>query len=51
MATAGISKVVDGLSDTNSIANFFAEKYQDYSSASYDHVAMPELSENINIVH
>ena len=46
---AGINKIVDGLCDANSVAKLFADKYQDlYSSVSYNHTAMLELTKDVN---
>jgi hypothetical protein len=46
---AGTSKIVDGLSDVNSIAQLFAEKYRNlYSSVSYNKSEMRSLINGIN---
>jgi hypothetical protein len=43
------SKIVDGLSDVNSIAQLFADKYRDlYSSVSYNKSEMSSLINDIN---
>ena len=48
-SSVGSSKIVDGITDTNSISKLFAYKYRElYSSVSYNKIEMQNIIVDIN---